>query len=111
MNLTLLLFFREADRVILTTCQQEGANQNTFQSVSTLLGNKTPSEVIGCSVFSLGCDWSDRALINVSNSSLYLQVSRRFSDLMRLFRTAARQTSSEDEAPPTELAAANKEDS
>ncbi|KAG7218828.1 hypothetical protein INR49_019670 [Caranx melampygus] len=36
-------------------------------------------------------------------------VSRRFRDLMRLFRTAARQTSSEDEAPPTETAAANVE--
>ncbi|TNN37687.1 GON-4-like protein [Liparis tanakae] len=65
-----ILWTREADRVILTTCQQEGANQKTFQAVSTLLGNKTPSEV-----------------------------SQRFQDLMRLFRTAARQT--EDEAPPT----------
>ncbi|XP_029959339.1 GON-4-like protein [Salarias fasciatus] len=68
-----ILWTREADRVILTTCQQEGANQNTFQAISSLLGNKTPSEV-----------------------------SHRFRDLMRLFRTAARQTSSEDEAPPTE---------
>ncbi|XP_071325233.1 GON-4-like protein isoform X2 [Trachinotus anak] len=76
-----ILWTREADRVILTTCQQEGANQNTFQSISTLLGNKTPSEV-----------------------------SRRFRDLMRLFRTAARQTSSEDEAPPTEPAAVDEEE-
>ncbi|XP_023256433.1 GON-4-like protein [Seriola lalandi dorsalis] len=76
-----ILWTREADRVILTTCQQEGANQNTFQSISTLLGNKTSSEV-----------------------------SRRFRDLMRLFRTAARQTSSEDEAPPTEPAAADEEE-
>uniref|UniRef100_A0A671UFW3 Gon-4 like b n=1 Tax=Sparus aurata TaxID=8175 RepID=A0A671UFW3_SPAAU len=76
-----ILWTREADRVILTTCQQEGANQNTFQAISTLLGNKTPSEV-----------------------------SRRFRDLMRLFRTAARQTSSEDEAPPTETPAANEEE-
>ncbi|KAM4601450.1 GON-4-like protein isoform 2-T2 [Polymixia lowei] len=76
-----ILWTREADRVILTTCQQEGANQNTFQAVSTQLGNKTPNEV-----------------------------SRRFRDLMRLFRTAARQTNSEDEAPPTEPAAANQED-
>lgn len=44
--LILVLFFREADRVILTICQQEGANQNSFQSISSLLGNKTPSEVI-----------------------------------------------------------------
>ncbi|XP_078143339.1 GON-4-like protein [Centroberyx gerrardi] len=75
-----ILWTREADRVILTACQQEGANQNTFQAVSTLLGNKTPNEV-----------------------------SRRFRDLMRLFRTAARQTSSEDEAPPNEPPAANEE--
>ncbi|XP_074510426.1 GON-4-like protein isoform X2 [Sebastes fasciatus] len=76
-----ILWTREADRVILTTCQLEGANQNTFQAVSTLLGNKTPSEV-----------------------------SRRFRDLMRLFRTAARQIGSEDEAPPMEAAAANEKD-
>ncbi|XP_069032570.1 GON-4-like protein [Embiotoca jacksoni] len=74
-----ILWTREADRVILTTCQQEGANQNTFQSISSQLGNKTPSEV-----------------------------SRRFRDLMRLFRSAARQTSSEDEAPPTEPAGTNE---
>ncbi|XP_035804661.2 GON-4-like protein [Amphiprion ocellaris] len=74
-----ILWTREADRVILTTCQQDGANQDTFQAISSLLGNKTPTEV-----------------------------SRRFRDLMRLFRTAARQTSSEDEAPPTETATANE---
>ncbi|XP_037532589.1 GON-4-like protein [Nematolebias whitei] len=73
-----ILWTREADRVILMMCQQEGANQNTFQIISSLLSNKTPSEV-----------------------------SHRFRDLMRLFRTAARHTSSEDEAPPTEPAAAN----
>ncbi|KAF7642715.1 hypothetical protein LDENG_00252610 [Lucifuga dentata] len=66
-----ILWTREADRVILTTCQQEGANQSTFQAISSLLGNKTPSEVSG-----------------------------RFRDLMCLFHTAARLTSSEDEAPP-----------
>lgn len=43
------LLSREADRVILTRCQQDGANQNTFQAISTLLGNKTPNEVI-CSI-------------------------------------------------------------
>ncbi|XP_026225981.1 GON-4-like protein isoform X2 [Anabas testudineus] len=75
-----ILWTREADRVILTTCQQEGANQNTFQAISNLLGNKTPGEV-----------------------------SRRFRDLMRLFRTAARQTSSEDESPPNDTTAANHE--
>ncbi|KAK2845229.1 hypothetical protein Q5P01_011888 [Channa striata] len=76
-----ILWTREADRVILTMCQQDGANPNTFQAISNLLGNKTPSEV-----------------------------SRRFRDLMRLFRTAARQTSSEDEAPSTEPAGANHEE-
>ncbi|XP_041842815.1 GON-4-like protein isoform X2 [Melanotaenia boesemani] len=74
-----ILWTREADRVILTTCQQEGASPNTFQAISNLLGNKTPNEV-----------------------------SRRFRDLMRLFRTAARHVSSEDEAPPTEPTAANE---
>lgn len=39
-------FSREADRVILTRCQQDGANQNTFQAISSLLGNKTPNEVL-----------------------------------------------------------------
>ncbi|XP_013880032.1 GON-4-like protein isoform X2 [Austrofundulus limnaeus] len=67
-----ILWTREADRVILMMCQQEGANQNTFQIISSLLGNKSPNEV-----------------------------SHRFRDLMRLFRTSARHTSSEDEAPPS----------
>lgn len=39
------LVSREADRVILTACQQQGANQSTFQAVSEQLGNKTASEV------------------------------------------------------------------
>ncbi|KAM9782561.1 GON-4-like protein [Neosynchiropus ocellatus] len=68
-----ILWTREADRVILTTCQQDGATQDTFQAISNLLGNKTSSEV-----------------------------SRRFRDLMRLFRTAARQASSEDETTPAD---------
>eukprot|EP00066_Takifugu_rubripes_P014222 XP_011603488.1 PREDICTED: GON-4-like protein [Takifugu rubripes] len=76
-----ILWTREADRVILTRCQQDGANQNTFQAISTLLGNKTPNEVF--------C---------------------RFQDLMGLFRTAARQTSSEEDAPPAQLTAAEDED-
>ncbi|XP_059921403.1 GON-4-like protein isoform X3 [Gadus macrocephalus] len=74
-----ILWTREADRVLLTTCQQDGANQSTFQAISNLLGNKTPN-----------------------------QVSRRFRDLMKLFRTAARQADSEEEVPPSELAAANE---
>ncbi|XP_014879267.1 GON-4-like protein isoform X4 [Poecilia latipinna] len=68
-----ILWTREADRVILTMCQQEGANQNAFQAISNLLGNKTPSEV-----------------------------SQRFRDLMRLFRTAARHATAEEEALPTD---------
>lgn len=36
---------READRVILTACQQQGASQSTFESVSAQLGNKTANEV------------------------------------------------------------------
>lgn len=68
-----ILWTREADRVILTMCQQEGANQQTFQTISNLLGNKTPDEV-----------------------------SLRFRDLMRLFRTAARHATVDDEAPPPE---------
>ncbi|XP_049585695.1 GON-4-like protein isoform X7 [Syngnathus scovelli] len=71
-----ILWTREADRVILTTCRQEGANQNTFQGISGRLGNKTPGEV-----------------------------SRRFRDLMRLFQSATRNAGSEDEVPPTELVA------
>uniref|UniRef100_H3CKQ6 Uncharacterized protein n=1 Tax=Tetraodon nigroviridis TaxID=99883 RepID=H3CKQ6_TETNG len=76
-----ILWTREADRVILTRCQQDGANQSTFQAISSLLGNKTPTEVF-----------------------------RRFQDLMGLFRTAARQSSSEEETAPTDVKAAVDED-
>uniref|UniRef100_A0A3B4A1J6 GON-4-like protein n=1 Tax=Periophthalmus magnuspinnatus TaxID=409849 RepID=A0A3B4A1J6_9GOBI len=76
-----ILWTRDADRVILTRCQQEGANPCTFQQISTVLGNKTPS-----------------------------QVSQRFQDLMRLFHTTARHTSSEDEVPSTEAAPKHGED-
>ncbi|XP_057689198.1 GON-4-like protein isoform X1 [Corythoichthys intestinalis] len=65
-----ILWTREADRVILTTCRREGANPDTFQGISALLGNKTPGEV-----------------------------SQRFQDLMRLFQSAARHAGSEDEPP------------
>ncbi|XP_023819788.1 GON-4-like protein isoform X2 [Oryzias latipes] len=68
-----VLWTREADRVILTMCQREGANQSSFQAISSLLGNKTANEVSG-----------------------------RFQDLVRLFRTAARHCTSEDVAPPIE---------
>uniref|UniRef100_A0A8C7VLQ2 Si:dkey-27c15.3 n=1 Tax=Oncorhynchus mykiss TaxID=8022 RepID=A0A8C7VLQ2_ONCMY len=35
----------EADRAILTACQQKGANKITFEAVSAQLGNKTANEV------------------------------------------------------------------
>lgn len=43
----LVPFCREADRVILTTCQERGAHLETFQAISQKLGNKTASEVRG----------------------------------------------------------------
>lgn len=36
---------READRVILTMCQEQGAQPQTFSVISQQLGNKTPAEV------------------------------------------------------------------
>ncbi|XP_053350062.1 GON-4-like protein isoform X3 [Clarias gariepinus] len=76
-----VLWTREADRVILTACQQQGANQSTFQSVSAQLGNKTASEV-----------------------------SKRFRDLMRLFHTSARQASSDEEATEQQSATDEEQD-
>ncbi|KAL6488510.1 hypothetical protein MHYP_G00022510 [Metynnis hypsauchen] len=76
-----VLWTREADRVILTACQQQGANQSTFQAVSAQLGNKTASEV-----------------------------SKRFRDLMRLFHTSARQASSEDEGTEQQSATDEEQD-
>ncbi|GAA6065495.1 GON-4-like protein [Tachysurus ichikawai] len=40
-----VLWTREADRVILTTCQQRRACQRTFTSIAAQLGNKTATEV------------------------------------------------------------------
>ncbi|XP_037330678.2 GON-4-like protein isoform X2 [Pungitius pungitius] len=54
-----VVWTREADRAILTACQQRGANRKTFRQVSTQLGNKTAR-----------------------------QVSHRFLDLMNLFHSA-----------------------
>ncbi|XP_072535573.1 GON-4-like protein isoform X2 [Salminus brasiliensis] len=76
-----VLWTREADRVILTACQQQGANPSTFQAVSAQLGNKTASEV-----------------------------SKRFRDLMRLFHTSARQASSEDEGTEQQSATDEEQD-
>lgn len=39
------LAYREADRVILTVCQEQGAQPQTFRVISQQLGNKTPAEV------------------------------------------------------------------
>ncbi|XP_054035078.1 GON-4-like protein [Dryobates pubescens] len=66
-----VLWTREADRVILTTCQEKGAHLETFQAISQKLGNKTASEV-----------------------------SHRFRELMRLFHTSC-DGSSEDEEDAT----------
>ncbi|XP_043074384.1 GON-4-like protein isoform X2 [Puntigrus tetrazona] len=41
-----VLWTREADRVILTTCQQRGAKPDTFHAIAAQLGNKTPDEVL-----------------------------------------------------------------
>ncbi|XP_074836972.1 GON-4-like protein isoform X3 [Carettochelys insculpta] len=66
-----VLWTREADRVILTTCQERGAHLETFSAISQELGNKTASEV-----------------------------SHRFRELMRLFHTSC-DGSSEDEEDAT----------
>ncbi|EHA99572.1 GON-4-like protein [Heterocephalus glaber] len=66
-----VLWTREADRVILTMCQEQGAQPQTFSSISRQLGNKTPAEV-----------------------------SHRFRELMQLFHTAC-EASSEDEDDAT----------
>ncbi|XP_026875558.2 GON-4-like protein isoform X1 [Electrophorus electricus] len=57
-----VLWTREADRVILTTCQQRGANQSTFRSIAAQLGHKTATEV-----------------------------GSRYQDLIRLFHESSRQ--------------------
>lgn len=46
-SLTAGLACREADRVILTMCQEQGAQPHTFRVISQQLGNKTPTEVSG----------------------------------------------------------------
>ncbi|XP_048086088.1 GON-4-like protein [Alosa alosa] len=77
-----VLWTREADRAILTACQQKGANQKTFSAVSAQLGNKTANEV--CS---------------------------RFHDLMRLFHTSSKQRSSEsDSDTDTDTSSSSKDE-
>lgn len=55
-----IVWTREADRVILTMCQERGAHDQTFDAVSEQLGNKSPSEVAQrfrelVSLFQTGC--------------------------------------------------------
>ncbi|XP_028609186.1 GON-4-like protein isoform X3 [Grammomys surdaster] len=73
-----VLWTREADRVILTMCQEQGAQPHTFSSISQQLGNKTPAEV-----------------------------SHRFRELMQLFHTAC-EASSEDEDDATSTSNADQ---
>ncbi|PNJ56661.1 GON4L isoform 7 [Pongo abelii] len=73
-----VLWTREADRVILTMCQEQGAQPQTFSSISQQLGNKTPAEV-----------------------------SHRFRELMQLFHTAC-EASSEDEDDATSTSNADQ---
>ncbi|XP_076788833.1 GON-4-like protein isoform X4 [Arvicanthis niloticus] len=73
-----VLWTREADRVILTMCQEQGAQPHTFSVISQQLGNKTPAEV-----------------------------SHRFRELMQLFHTAC-EASSEDEDDATSTSNADQ---
>uniref|UniRef100_F6QUE3 GON-4-like protein n=1 Tax=Macaca mulatta TaxID=9544 RepID=F6QUE3_MACMU len=73
-----VLWTREADRVILTMCQEQGAQPQTFSIISQQLGNKTPAEV-----------------------------SHRFRELMQLFHTAC-EASSEDEDDATSTSNADQ---
>lgn len=73
-----VLWTREADRVILTMCQEQGAQPQTFRIISQQLGNKTPTEV-----------------------------SHRFRELMQLFHTAC-EASSEDEDDATSTSNADQ---
>ncbi|XP_052036060.1 GON-4-like protein isoform X3 [Apodemus sylvaticus] len=73
-----VLWTREADRVILTMCQEQGAQPHTFSVISQQLGNKTPVEV-----------------------------SHRFRELMQLFHTAC-EASSEDEDDGTSTSNADQ---
>ncbi|KAM8921557.1 GON-4-like protein [Pelodytes ibericus] len=67
-----ILWTREADRVILTMCQDRGAHDETFVAISLKLGNKSPVEV-----------------------------SQRFRELVNLFQTACVTSSDEDEEAET----------
>ncbi|XP_053330311.1 GON-4-like protein [Spea bombifrons] len=64
-----ILWTREADRIILTVCQERGAQEEAFAAISEKLGNKSPAEV-----------------------------SERFRELVRLFQTSCGTSSDEEEA-------------
>uniref|UniRef100_A0A4W5QDI7 GON-4-like protein n=1 Tax=Hucho hucho TaxID=62062 RepID=A0A4W5QDI7_9TELE len=76
-----ILWTREADRTILTNCQQKGANKITFEAVSAQLGNKTANEVCA-----------------------------RFQDLMRLFRSSTERVYSDEEVSDTEPTSSREPD-
>lgn len=69
---------RDADRLILTTCQQKGANQSTFRQVSAQLGNRTVQ-----------------------------QVRLRFKNLMKLFHSTHKSTCSSENRPSRQDVAPN----
>ncbi|XP_028821976.1 GON-4-like protein isoform X2 [Denticeps clupeoides] len=76
-----VLWTREADRLILTACQQKGATPKTFLSVSVQLGNKTDEEVCA-----------------------------RFQDLMKLYHTSTKQQRSRDRDTNTDSSKAEEPD-
>ncbi|XP_045550670.1 GON-4-like protein isoform X2 [Salmo salar] len=76
-----ILWTREADRAILTACQQKGANKITFEAVSAQLGNKTANEVCV-----------------------------RFQDLMRLFLSSTERVYSDEEVSDTEPTSSREPD-
>ncbi|XP_051925873.1 GON-4-like protein isoform X2 [Hippocampus zosterae] len=82
-----VVWTREADRLILTACQQQGVHRKTFRRISTQLGTKSAR-----------------------------QVSLRYHDLLRLFRVAATSGSSssvvtqEPEADPGFVAQKHTDD-
>lgn len=69
-----VMWTREADRTILTACQQGGANHKTFRRVSAQLGNKTAQ-----------------------------QVSFRFHELMNLFHSTSQTSTSCLESQPISM--------
>ncbi|XP_072284497.1 GON-4-like protein isoform X2 [Pyxicephalus adspersus] len=63
-----VVWTREADRVILTMCQERGAHEETFSAIAAQLANKSPSEV-----------------------------AQRFRELINLFQTGCVTSSDEEE--------------